>query len=194
MFKNLKVLISSLLISSFVYASQAQADKFTLTTIDDKKIEVIGTQDGLTFPQFKGQVVIVEFWGTHCPPCLMSIPHYINLTKEYKDKFKLIAIEVQMTPKEQLLRFVKAKNINYPVFEQAQNIDFVRYLSSRAGWRGAIPFLVAFDKNGRVLTIQKGMVGEDFVKKVIEFGLKDNPSETTTSKEQNKTKDNNNSK
>jgi thiol-disulfide isomerase/thioredoxin len=194
MFKGLKVLLASFLFSSFIYAAEAKTnDKFTITTIDDKKIEVIGTKDGLTFPQFKNQVVIVEFWGTHCPPCLMSIPHYINLTKEYKDKFKLLAIEVQMTPKEQLLRFVKAKNINYPVFEQAQNMDFVRYLSHRAGWRGAIPFMVAFDKNGRVLTIQKGMVSEEFVKKVIEFGLQDNSSKTQT-KDQNKTKDSNKTK
>jgi len=49
----------------------------------------------MEIPSYKGKVVMMEFWGTHCPPCRASIPHYINLMKKYGKSVALLAIEVQ---------------------------------------------------------------------------------------------------
>ncbi len=175
MFK--KLLFILLLISSFVSAKEANALTFNLKTIDGKTLEVQGTKNGLVFKEFQNKIVLLEFWGTHCPPCLMSIPHYIDLTKKYKDKVAIVAIEVQMTPKTQLSEFVKAKGINYNVLEQRENMDFVRYVATRAQWRGAIPYLLIFGKNGEVATIQRGMVSEEYIENVIK--QLDKPQATT---------------
>ncbi len=34
---------------------------------------------------YKGKVVIVDIWGTWCPPCRMEIPHFVELHKKYRD-------------------------------------------------------------------------------------------------------------
>lgn len=51
--------------------------KFTLPDLMDKKVSLA---------DYKGKVVIVDIWGTWCPPCKKEIPHFIDLHKEYKDK------------------------------------------------------------------------------------------------------------
>jgi thiol-disulfide isomerase/thioredoxin len=183
MFK--KVFLGFLLISAALFAKEAATIDFNLKTIDGKTLTVHGTKNGLDFSDFKNKIVLLEFWGTHCPPCLFSIPHYIELTKEYKDKVAMVAVEVQMTPKDQLINFVKAKGINYNVLSQKENMDFVRYVATRAQWRGAIPYLLIFGPNGEVATIQRGMVSKEYVEGVIKQLL---APKTTIKTEANKTK------
>jgi len=189
-----------MLLSSTVFAVDVVQPKFKLSTIDGKTIEVQGKKAGIDIAQFKGKVLLVEFWGTHCPPCRMSIPHYINLQKKYKDKMAMLAIEVQMTPKDRLLEFAKAKGINYNVLTQSENMSFVRYLAQRAGWRGAIPYLMVFDTKGEILAIKRGMVPEEYVEQIILYGLnkaKQQKGKTDTntakSKDKNNTKKDSNS-
>ena len=173
-----KIFLSMLVFSSLIFAEGNVTQKavvqptISATTIDGKTFSFKGKKAGLDMPDnLKGKIVLVEFWGTHCPPCLMSIPHYIDLTKKYKGKVEMLAVEVQMTPKAQLVQFVKEKGINYNVFTQAENQNLVRYLGTRAGWRGAIPYLMIFDKKGNVLTIKRGMVSEEYIEGVIKYAL-----------------------
>ncbi len=63
----------------------------------------------------KVKLSMIEFWGTHCPPCKASIPHYINIMKKYGKKVALLAIEAQDTPRSTLINYVKKKGINYDV-------------------------------------------------------------------------------
>jgi thiol-disulfide isomerase/thioredoxin len=162
-------------VTTSLFAESGKVLTFELPTLDGKVIKVKERKNGLQFLGFEGKVVLLEFWGTRCPPCLHSINHYKRLTQEYKDKVEMVAIEVQATPKDVLKRFVARKGINYHVVAQEDARDFVNYVAARAGWRGAIPFLIVLDKNGDVLDIRKGYADANYVKKAIEIGLQDNP-------------------
>ncbi len=50
----------------------------------------------------------------------------------------------------ELKSFVKSRNIKYRVVEGLRYIEFVSYIQSRAQWQGAIPFLIAIDRDGEV--------------------------------------------
>ena len=67
----------------------------------------------------KGKVVIVDFWGTWCPPCRAEVPSFIRLQKEYGEKgFQMIGLnyegENSEADAEKVRRFIKSEEINYP--------------------------------------------------------------------------------
>ena len=68
---------------------------------------------------FEGKVLIVDFWGTWCPPCRAEIPHFIKLKKTYNKKgLEIIGINFERVPKDQwktvIQQFSKQFNMNYP--------------------------------------------------------------------------------
>jgi len=164
--KILSLIIASVLSITIAYAGQND-NAITLTTINGKKIHIYGTDKGFKIPEYKGKIMFVEFWGTHCPPCLMSIPHYIDLTKKYGKNISILAIEVQDTPKDQLKAFAAAKGINYDVVDYRTGYMFVQYIAQRARWKGSIPFLLILDQTGKVQIAQVGLVPQNQLETVI---------------------------
>ena len=68
---------------------------------------------------FAGKVVIVDLWGTWCPPCRMEIPHFIELQDKFKDDLEVVGITYEQVQDEQaaikqISEFVKAEGVNYP--------------------------------------------------------------------------------
>jgi len=49
---------------------------------------------------------------------------------------------------------------NYPVYEYEENTDFVRFVGSRAGFRGSIPFNIVFNAKGEVAEIIPGYLNK----------------------------------
>ena len=186
-----KILSFTVILLSIGFSAEIKQPTFKIPTIDGKIITIQGSKNGLILPEYKGKVIFLEFWGTHCPPCLYSIPRYVELTKKYKDKVEMLAIEVQGTPKEALKAFAKEKGMNYNIFTQNDTMNFVRYIAQRAGWRGAIPFLIVFDRNGNVVDIQKGLARDEFQKleAIINYLYTKKP--LSANSDTNKTKENN---
>ncbi len=165
----MKTLLKLLALFSLILGlSHAAENSITLKTLTGKEIHIVGTDKGFTIPEYKGKIMLVEFWGTHCPPCLMSIPHYIELQEQYKDQMAMLAIEVQNTPKEKLIAFAKAKGMNYDVVEYKDGYTFVEYITQRANWKGSIPLLLILDQEGVVQIVQPGFVPKENLVKVIE--------------------------
>jgi thiol-disulfide isomerase/thioredoxin len=158
-----KLLTTILLFFTFVNTTQAEVAKkssMEITDINGKTYTVKGTKEGLKISGMEGKIVFIEFFGHQCPPCLMSIPHLVNLQKKYKDKLAIISIEVQGLTDKQLKTFTKSRGMNYTVVSGDKERLFVSYISQRAQWEGSIPFLLALDKKGEVQFIQSGMLPE----------------------------------
>ncbi len=164
-----KLLTALLLTLALVSTTQAQGKKSSLQIkdINGKSYTITGTPEGLKISGMEGKVVFLEFFGHKCPPCLMSIPHLIDMQKKHKGKLAIIAVEVQGYDKSELKRFVKQKGINYTVVSGAEEHLFVSYISQRAQWQGSIPFLLALDKKGDVQYIQAGMLPESALEELF---------------------------
>ena len=165
--KILLLLLSATSLLTFAHAEAAKGDAIVLPTLEGKQIHITGTENGLKIDEYKGKIVFLEFWGTHCPPCRVSIPHYIDLMKKYKGKLAMLAIEVQDTPKEQLKTYAAQKGINYDVVAYRDAGYFVEYIARRAGWKGSIPFLMILDAEGNVVTMQVGLIPQDALERVL---------------------------
>ena len=71
----------------------------------------------LKISALKGKVVMLDFWGINCPPCVASIPHVEKLYATYKDKpFTVVGYtDDQWSPNPQMAAFIKAKKMSYPI-------------------------------------------------------------------------------
>jgi cytochrome c biogenesis protein CcmG/thiol:disulfide interchange protein DsbE len=67
----------------------------------------------------RGQVVVLDFWATYCPPCREEIPHLVRLQKQYGPKgFKVIGLNVGgEEDKPKVPEFVRLYSIQYQLAE-----------------------------------------------------------------------------
>lgn len=81
------------------------APDFTLVDLDGNEH---------TLSNYRGKVVIIDFWATFCPPCRLEIPHFIQFYNKYKDD-GLVILGVGLDREEKLKPFSKAMGITYPI-------------------------------------------------------------------------------
>ena len=98
----------------------------------------------------KGNVVLLNFWATWCPPCREEIPSIEALSKAMKgQKFEVFAVDVGENAAT-VNAFVSEQKITYPVYIDPKNILSRTYASQ------GIPTTYLLDKEGRFIA---GMVG-----------------------------------
>jgi thiol-disulfide isomerase/thioredoxin len=98
----------------------SSADKITLQFYKDPSPvgDVAMTDvDGrrLSSADWKGKVVIVNFWATWCPPCRAEIPDLVKLQSKYKDKLQIIGISDDDDQPAVVKKWADEHGMNYPI-------------------------------------------------------------------------------
>jgi thiol-disulfide isomerase/thioredoxin len=106
----------------------------------------------LSSAQWRGRVVIVNFWATWCPPCREEIPEMINLANRYGDRLQIVGVseDDDATP-EEVRDFAHNEKINYPIVMGSNGI------SKEYGGVPALPTSFLVDTNGRVVQKHVGL-------------------------------------
>ncbi len=74
-----------------VVASETSVQKapvFNLKTTDGKPVKITAKKDGWVFEGYEGKVILLNFFGTWCPPCKAEIPHLNNIREKLKKILK----------------------------------------------------------------------------------------------------------
>jgi len=80
----------------------------------------------VSLKQYKGHIVLVDFWATWCFPCRKSIPELISLQNKYRDQ-KLVILGISMddpsrVDDKNLLAFKERVKINYPILRATHKV------------------------------------------------------------------------
>lgn len=104
--------------------------------------------------EWKGKVVVINFWATWCPPCRREIPTIIALQDELGDKgVQFVGVAVDST--KRVRQYVNEHNIdNYPTLQgESAGLDFSIALGNR---RSILPYTVIVDRNGEIIDRHTG--------------------------------------
>jgi thiol-disulfide isomerase/thioredoxin len=72
---------------------------------------------------YKGKVVLLNFWATWCGPCKVEIPEFVRAYEANKDKgFVVVGVSIDDTP-EQLQAFAKQYKISYPMLLNQESVE-----------------------------------------------------------------------
>ena len=139
---------------------QEEAEKIQASLIEGSKFPDFEEKDvagkPLSVGNYKGKVVLVDFWATWCPPCRAELPNVIKTYENYHSKgFEIIGISLDQS-EEKLTSFTKEKSMPWQ-----QYFDGKGWGNKLAGKYGiqSIPATYLLDRAGKI--IGKGLRGED---------------------------------
>jgi thiol-disulfide isomerase/thioredoxin len=130
-----------------VAGQSAVAPEWSLKDMDGK---TVGSAD------FKGKVVILDFWATWCAPCRAEIPDFIALQKQYaKQGLVVIGASVDEGGADVVKPFAQKLGMNYPVV--------LADAKTQAAFGGieAVPMTFIIDRAGRLVKEHMGFVDKD---------------------------------
>jgi thiol-disulfide isomerase/thioredoxin len=114
--------------------------------------------------QWKGKVVVVNFWATWCEPCREEMPRFVKLQDEYGDKgLQFVGIAIDQVDKVQ--RFSSEIHLNYPTL--IGGYGAIELSKSTGNRYGALPFTVVIDRAGAIVHTQLGPIKDAQLRQII---------------------------
>jgi peroxiredoxin len=112
---------------------------------------------------FKGKVVLLDFWATWCGPCNIEIPWFTEFQRKYKDRgFEVVGVSMDDDGWKVINPFVAAKKINYRVLlGNDQTADLYGSIE-------ALPTTFVIDREGKIASVHVGLSGKNEFEAAIE--------------------------
>jgi len=115
------------------------------------------------FSNFRGHVLIVDFWATWCAPCRVEVPHFVELQKQYGDKgLTVIGVSLDEQGPEGVKKFVKGFGVNYPIVIGNEKVV------EAYGRIDAVPTAFVIDRQGRIVSRHIGYEDKAVFEKEIQ--------------------------
>jgi thiol-disulfide isomerase/thioredoxin len=114
--------------------------------------ELLG--EGRSLAEFKGKIVVLDFWATWCGPCIQSIPKNNEIAKKYADDGVVLIGVCHKDGGEKMTETIRSKKIEYPCVLDAKG-------EANAAFKvDGYPDYVIIDREGRVrgADVQNGQV------------------------------------
>ena len=121
------------------------------------------TGKAVKLSDYKGKVVLLDFWATWCEPCKLEIPWFIEFQKKYgASGFQALGVSVDDTA-AQLAPYVARMKMNYPVLQGKDHDDIQNAYGPLVG----IPVTVVISRDARMCVKHLGISSKESFEKEI---------------------------
>jgi peroxiredoxin len=147
--------------SSKVKAASVKPDRerhaapdFALKDADGKTVRL---------SDYKGKVVLLDFWATWCGPCKMEIPWFMDFERKFKDRgFSVLGVSMDDDGWDAVKPFVNDVGINYRVVVGNDSS------AEQYGGIEALPTTFLIDRDGKIAAVHVGLASKSDIENGIE--------------------------
>jgi peroxiredoxin len=139
--------------SACVLGQEATTPQFALKDIEGRTVRL---------RDYRGKVVLINFWATWCPPCRAEMPDLVRLQREHgRHGLQVIGITYPPETRTRVRRFASSIKVNYPI------VLGTRQIKARFSSEETLPLTVVIDRDGKVKEIISGiLLREEFDEKI----------------------------
>lgn len=113
-------------------------------------------QQPMSLAQWRGKVVLVNFWATSCPSCIHEMPALVDTWRKYHSRgFELVAVAMEYDPPEYVMNYAQNNQLPFTVALDSKG-DIARAFGGILG----TPASFVIDKQGRI--VQRYLGEPDF--------------------------------
>jgi len=137
------------------------APDFELKDADGKSVKL---------SDYKGKVVLLNFWATWCGPCKIEIPWFIDFERAYRDKgFAVLGVSFDEDGWEAVRPYIAANKLNYRVLLGDEKVD---KLYGGSEGVSSLPTTYMVGRDGKISSVHIGLVPkkeyEDDIQKLLQ--------------------------
>jgi peroxiredoxin len=127
-------------------ASRKPAPNFSLKDADGRVVQL---------SDFRGKVVLLNFWATWCDPCRIEIPWFVEFERQHKGQgFAVVGVSMDEDGWQAIKPFVSETGINYRVLLGDEKV------SDLYGGIDSLPTSFVIDREGRIAAVHIGLVSK----------------------------------
>jgi thiol-disulfide isomerase/thioredoxin len=115
--------------------------------------------------QWRGRVLVVNYWATWCDPCREEIPVFVRLQERYGSRgLQFVGIAIDQPDK--VAEFAREFQVNYPLLMGGvETLELLRQVGNRAG---VLPYTLVIDRKGNLVSRERGGLKEAKLESLIQ--------------------------
>ena len=126
-----------------------QSYDFSLTDLNGQKHR---------FSDYRGKIILVNFWATWCPPCRKEMPGFNRVYQQWKSH-NFVILGIAMDNPDAVRTFISEAPVDYPIL--LANNSAAELSRLFGNHQGLLPYSILFDHNGSIRYRAGGLLSEE---------------------------------